>query len=70
MTEEEQENLKIRRLPINLFEAVKEFEKDIYLQKVLGEHASRMYIQTKQAEWMNYTSQVTPWEIEEYLYRV
>ena len=60
MTEEEQENLKIRRLPINLFEAVKEFEKDIYLQKVLGEHASRMYIQTKQAEWMNYTSQVTP----------
>lgn len=70
MTEEERENLKIKRLPINLFEAVKEFEKDIYLQKVLGEHASRMYIQTKQAEWMNYTSQVTPWEIEEYLYRV
>lgn len=70
MTEEEREALKIKRLPINLFEAVKEFEKDTYLQKVLGEHASHMYIQTKQAEWMNYTSQVTPWEIEEYLYRV
>ena len=60
----------IEALPATLSEAVDELEKDEYILEVLGEHISRNYIATKRTEWAEYTSQVTDWEIEQYLYKI
>ena len=60
----------IETLPATLSEAVDELEKDEYILEVLGEHISRNYIVAKRTEWAEYTSQVTDWEIEQYLYKI
>ena len=60
----------IESLPFTLQEAVEELKKDEFILKVLGEHISQNYITAKQAEWASYTSQVTKWELEEYLYKI
>lgn len=60
----------IESLPATLSEAVEELEKDEYILEVLGEHISRNYIAAKRTEWAEYTSQVTDWEIEQYLYKI
>lgn len=62
--------LGIESLPADLSEAVDELEKDTYIQEVLGEHITEKYIEAKRAEWAAYRAQVTPWEIEEYLYKI
>lgn len=60
----------IESLPATLSEAVDELEKDEYILEVLGDHISRNYIAAKRTEWAEYTSQVTDWEIEQYLYKI
>ena len=60
----------IESLPATLSEAVDELEKDEYILEVLGEHISRNCILIKRTEWAEYTSQVTDWEIEQYLYKI
>jgi len=70
MSDFEKERCQIESLPSNLFHAVKELEEDTFIRSVLGEHISQRYIQAKYAEWNAYTTQVTNWEIEEYLYRI
>lgn len=70
MSEEERKAAHIESLPANLLEAVKEFEKDQYIQNTLGAHTTEMYRMAKTKEWLEYTSQVTNWEIEEYLYKI
>ncbi len=64
------EQLGIESLPADLGEALKELEKDEYLKEVLGAHISKKYVEAKRAEWMNYRTQVTAWEINEYLYKI
>ena len=67
---DEKEAEGIEALPSTLNEAINELEKDDYIRGVLGEHISRNYIAAKRAEWAAYTSQVTDWEIEQYLYKI
>lgn len=67
MTEEERAAEGIEALPETLIEAVHELEKDEFIQSVLGEHVYEKYIQAKKAEWMEYRSQITDWEIQAYL---
>ncbi len=67
MSEEEREAEKIEAIPESLIEAVHELEKDEFIQEVLGEHVCEKYIKAKKAEWSEYRSQVTDWEIEAYL---
>lgn len=55
------------KLPRTLYEAVKRFEKDAFLQGVLGAHVSNYLISTKDAEWEEYCRQVTRWETDRYL---
>jgi len=62
--------LHIESLPLDLYEATKELEKDAFIRDVLGEHVSEKYIEAKFKEWEDYRIQVTEWEIEEYLYRI
>ncbi len=59
--------LGIEAIPGTLIEAVYELEKDEFVQEVLGKHVSSKYIEAKKAEWANYRSQVTDWEINQYL---
>jgi len=70
MTPQKRQKKGIESLPNNLLEAIGELEKDSFIQKVLGEHLSRNYIQAKKQEWAQYCRHVSAWEIEQYLYRV
>ena len=70
MTDDERIAAHIESLPLDLYEAVKEMEKDDFVCSVLGKHVSEKYIQAKYQEWENYRTQVTEWELEEYLYRI
>lgn len=70
MTEAERRARGIQTLPGTLIEAVNELEQDAFVQGVLGRHVAEHYIAAKKAEWHRYRSQVTDWEINEYLYRI
>lgn len=70
LTPQEREKLGIRRLPANLCEALDELEKSEFIKGVLGENFSSKYIAAKRLEWEDYRTQVTQWEIEQYLYRI
>ena len=70
MTEEERKKANITKLPSNLSEAVNAFEKDEYIQSVLGEHTAEIFKKAKKEEWSNYIGQVSQWEIDEYLYKI
>ena len=70
MSEEERREMNIKALPGTLIEAVNEMEQDAFVQEVLGKHVAEHYIAAKKAEWHRYRSQVTDWEINEYLYRI
>jgi len=69
MSAEEILKSNIEILPTNLKEAINEFKKDEFIQGVLGAYISEKYIEAKSKEWNEYTSQVTNWEIEQYLYK-
>ena len=69
MTGEERRQLGIDELPGTLDEAVRELEKDSFICQVLGSHVSEHYIAAKKKEWQEYRTQVTAWEVEQYLYR-
>lgn len=70
MTEEERKAEQIESLPGNLYEAIKELEADSFILDVLGEHVAKRFIEAKKIEWETYFTQVTSWELEEYLYRI
>ncbi|MBD5520348.1 MAG: type I glutamate--ammonia ligase [Lachnospiraceae bacterium] len=57
----------IEEIPGTLIEAIYDMEKDDLVREVLGEHTYTKYIAAKKAEWYRYRSQVTDWEINEYL---
>lgn len=69
MTAEERETAGIERLPRSLSEAAHEFEKDEFIQSVLGEDLSRKYLNAKKEEYEDYGLQVTEWELTKYLQR-
>ena len=69
MREEELRERKIESLPLNLREAVREFEKDPVVSGVLGKHALRSFLLAKKKEWAEYSSAVSDWEIENYLFK-
>lgn len=54
-------------LPRTLHEAVKLFQKDTFIQKVLGSHITGQMVKAKELEWNEYCSQVTLWETQRYL---
>jgi glutamate---methylamine ligase len=50
------------RLPANLLDALRAFEKDKVLQAALGAPFSKAYGKLRQREWQTYTGQLTDWE--------
>jgi glutamine synthetase len=67
LTEKEREELGIEVLPSSLGEAIKEMEKSTLVRECLGEHVFWSFIRNKKAEWDEYRSQVTEYEIKKYL---
>jgi glutamine synthetase len=67
MTESERQTLGIGFLPENLWEAIKLAEESDLVRTTLGDHLFTKLIQDKKVEWRRYASNVTNWELEEYL---
>ena len=70
LDEKTKEERGIESLPLDLHEAVRELKKDRFIQETLGSHIVGKYIEAKEAEWIQYRSQVTEWELEHYLYKI
>ncbi len=67
MTYRERRHHRIDDLPRDLHEALDCLEKDAVVLGALGEHIAGRYIEAKRAEWAEYISRVSEWEIEKYL---
>ena len=50
------------KLPLNLLDALREFDSDKSLKAALGEEFSSAYLKLKQQEWNSYASHFTQWE--------
>ena len=50
-----------------LGEAITELESDPVVIEALGEHVFNHYVEAKRAEWDEYRTQVSDWEVERYL---
>ena len=57
----------IRELPGTLGEALDELEKDEVIRDALGDHVYSHFVEGKRAEWDEYRTQVSDWEVERYL---
>src|ERR671932_238908 len=57
----------VQTLPGSLEEALDEFANDDVIQTALGAHVCEWFLEAKRAEWNEYRTRVTPWEIERYL---
>ena len=68
LSERERKQMGIESLPGSLLEAAREFEKDEFIQAVLGKDLSEKYIAAKREEYRQYRAQITDWEIQRYLH--
>lgn len=50
------------KLPLNLLDALRAFDRDTSLKSALGDEFSAAYLKLKQAEWSSYASHFTKWE--------
>jgi glutamine synthetase len=67
MSYREKRRLRIDDLPHDLNEACDELEKDDVIMAALGDHVAKHFLHAKREEWREYISQVTSWELENYL---
>ena len=67
MSHREKRRLRIDDLPHNLEEACDELEKDDVIKSALGDHIARNFLEAKRQEWREYISQVSQWELDNYL---
>jgi glutamine synthetase len=57
----------IRELPGTLGEAIAELEADSVIRDALGDHVLNHFVEAKRAEWDDYRTQVSDWEVDRYL---
>jgi glutamine synthetase len=57
----------IGQLPGDLDEAIVAMEQSQLVREALGEPVFNWFLRNKKAEWMNYHTRVTPFELEQYL---
>jgi glutamine synthetase len=67
MTAEERMAEGVEALPGSLAEAVTRMEHSELVADTLGEHVFEWFIRNKRAEWDEYRTQVTPFELDRYL---
>ncbi len=66
-SDEKLRELSIDTLPGSLIEALGELERDEVLRETLGEHVYEAFTRAKETEWNQYRTQVTQWELDQYL---
>lgn len=67
MSHREKRRLRIDDLPRNLEEACDELEKDDVIRSALGDHIVTHFLAAKRMEWEEYITQVSQWELDNYL---
>jgi glutamine synthetase len=67
MTEQERSEAGIGTLPGSLYEAIQLTENSELVRRALGEHLFSTFIQNRKVEWDLYRSQVTDYELKQYL---
>ena len=67
MSFREKRRLRIDDLPHDLNEACDELEKSTVVCAALGGHITRHFLAAKRQEWRDYISQVSAWELDQYL---
>ena len=67
MTGQERQDKGIRVLPGSLYEAIECTENSELVRRALGEHVFNVFIQNRKMEWDAYRSQVTDYELKQYL---
>ncbi|HEY7879090.1 MAG TPA: type I glutamate--ammonia ligase, partial [Gemmatimonadaceae bacterium] len=63
----EKRRLRIDDLPHDLNEACDELAKDKVMAAALGDHITDHFLDAKRQEWREYITQVSAWELENYL---
>jgi len=56
-----------KKLPLNLLDAVRLFEKNPFARASFGDAFVESYVKLKQLDWKSYTASLTPWELEQTL---
>ncbi len=51
-----------KKLPLNMLDAIRAFDKNPFLRGVLGDEFSNAYVKLKNAEWNSYAAHLTDWE--------
>ena len=69
MTDAQRKERGIRNLQEHLSAAIDALEQDSYMCEVLGEQLVKSYISAKRAEWKEYCTSVSEWEVRKYLDR-
>jgi glutamine synthetase len=67
LTDEERIDLGIEMLPGSLFEALIAFEASSVLQSALGSSLTEAFLKSRMAEWEEFRTHVTDWELNRYL---
>ena len=67
LTLEERRAMGYRELPSSLGVALAEMERSELVAEALGEHVFDYFLRNKRAEWEEYRSNVTPFELKKYL---
>ena len=67
MSHREKRRLRIDDLPHDLNEACNELEKNDVIANALGDHIAQHFLAAKRQEWREYISQVSQWELDNYL---
>lgn len=57
----------IGTLPASLGEAIDLFEASDFMRETLGEHIHKYLVEHKRAEWEEYQSRISQWELDRYL---
>jgi glutamine synthetase len=60
----------IEPLPMSLGRALEVMERSELVAETLGEHVFDFFLRNKRAEWEDYRSQVTQFELDRYLPRL
>ncbi|PLV56020.1 type I glutamate--ammonia ligase [Thermotoga sp. SG1] len=68
MTPERRKELNIDSLPGTLQEAIEELKKDDVIIDALGEHIFEKFVEAAEKDWKEYSTYVTNWELQRYLY--
>jgi glutamine synthetase len=67
LDDRQRRDMGIEPLPRSLHEALDVMEASDLARKALGDHIFEWFLRNKRAEWSDYQSQVTPFELERYL---